>query len=195
MCTFVLIVDNLRVIHNFILLTFQVCWCYEVFYTFATRIPKSKKTAMNITISTDEYMKIQQSQSSKDVLIAQLEAQVADMKNDCDYWKNRALKAEEIQKVESNGEKEVKKDSGKFIVISVERLKAIFSKIHDLSILAILAFVIQKTLHRDDNSTDSGSIADLVSLPQLPTISLTADGNIEVEGNWNDIHHNGKVNL
>ena len=60
---------------------------------------------------------------------------------------------------------------------------------------AILAFVIQKTLHRDDNSTDSGSIADLVSLPQLPTISLTADGNIEVEGNWNDIHHNGKVNL
>jgi hypothetical protein len=150
---------------------------------------------MDITISTDEYMKIQQSQSAKDVRIAQLEVQVTDMKNDCDYWKDRALKAEEILKAENMGEKEERKDPRKFIVLSVERLKAVFSKIHNLSILAVAAFVIQKALHRDASSTDNGSIADIVSMPQIPTISLTAEGDIEVEGNWNDIHHNNNVNL
>jgi hypothetical protein len=156
---------------------------------------------MDITISTDEYMKIQQSQGAKDVRIAQLEAQVADMKNDCDYWKNRALKAEEILKAEEMlpaedvTEKEEKKDAGKFIILSVERLKAIFSKIHDLRILGVAVLVIQKALHRDANSTDSGSIADIVSMPQIPTISLTAEGDIEVGGNWTDIHHNDNVNL
>lgn len=150
---------------------------------------------MDITISTDEYMKIQQSQSAKDVRIAQLESQVADMKNDCDYWKNRALKAEEMLKVEDMGEKEEKKGSGKFIVLSVDRLKSILSKIHNLNILAVVALVMQKALHRDANSTDGGSIADIVSMPQIPTISLTAEGDIEVEGNWNDIHHNDNVKI
>ena len=149
---------------------------------------------MDITISTEELMQIQQSQNAKAIRIDKLEAQVADMKNDCDYWKSRALKAEAMLKLEHQGEENAGKESGKFIVLSVELLKSVLSKIHNLNILAVISLVIQKTLHHDATAEDKCVISDLVPLPHLPTISLTADGDIQVDGDWNDIHDNNNVN-
>jgi len=142
-------------------------------------------------ITTDEFFKLQQVMSAKDIEIARLKEQVAQLTDERDQWMARALDrdAEQADAVVD------KQHSGKFIVLSVELLKTVLSKIHNLNILSVVALVLQKALHRDDNGKASSTIAELVPLPPLPTISLTANGDIDVEGNWNDIHNNDNVNL
>lgn len=88
-----------------------------------------------------------------------------------------------------------KAESCGVIILSVELLKTVLSKIHSLHILSIVALVLQKTLHRKATAEESRKIADLVPLPELPSLHLTADGNIDVDGDWNDIHDNAHVNL
>ena len=159
---------------------------------------------MDITISTEEFMKLQQGISAKDVEIAKLKEQVAQREEERDLWKDRALKAEEILKTEealnvdmvmdSATEKD-KSESGGVIVLSVELLMAILAKIHNLHILAVLALILQKALHRKATAEESRQIADLVPLPELPPIHISAEGNVDVNGNWTDIHDNSNVNL
>ena len=80
-------------------------------------------------------------------------------------------------------------------MLSVELLKAILAKIHNLHILAVIALVVQRALHRGASAEERCSISELVPLPELPSISLTANGDIDVEGDWMDIHDNGNVKL
>lgn len=159
---------------------------------------------MDITISTEEFMKLQQGISAKDVEIAKLKEQVAQREEERDLWKDRALKAEEILKTEealnvdmvmdSATEKD-KSESGGVIVLSVELLMAILAKIHNLHILAVITLILQKALHRKATAEESRQIADLVPLPELPPIHISAEGNVDVNGNWTDIHDNSNVNL
>lgn len=159
---------------------------------------------MDITISTEEFMKLQQAASAKEIEIAKLREQVAQREEERDQWMARALKAEDVLKTEealnvemvmdSATEKE-QSNSGGVIVLSVELLKALLAKIHNLHILAIIALVLQKALHRKASAEESRQIAEMVPLPNLPSINLTANGDIDVEGNWNDVHDNANVNL
>lgn len=159
---------------------------------------------MDITISTEEFLKLQQATSAKDIETSKLKEQVALLKEERDQWMARALKAEDILKTEealnvemvmdSATEKE-QSSSGGVIVLSVELLKAILSKIHNLHILAVIALVLQKALHRKASAEESRQIAEMVPLPNLPSINLTANGDIDVEGDWNDVHDNTNVNL
>jgi hypothetical protein len=159
---------------------------------------------MDITISTEEFLKLQQATSAKDIETSKLKEQVALLKEERDQWMARALKAEDVLKTEealnvemvmdSATEKE-QSSSGGVIVLSVELLKAILSKIHNLHILAIIALVLQKALHRKASAEESRQIAEMVPLPNLPSINLTANGDIDVEGDWNDVHDNTNVNL
>ena len=159
---------------------------------------------MDITISTEEFIKLQQATSAKEVETAKLKEQVALLEEERDQWMKRALKAEDVLKTEealnvkmvmdSATERE-QSSSGGVIVLSVELLKAILAKIHNLHILAVIALVLQKALHRKASAEESRQIAEMVPLPNLPSINLTANGDIDVEGNWNDVHDNTNVNL
>lgn len=159
---------------------------------------------MNVKITIDELIRLQQSTSDKDIEIAKLKEQVAQREAERDQWMSRALKAEEILKTEEalnekmvmdSAEVKDNTSSGGVIVLSVGLLKAILAKIHNLQILSIIALVLQKALHRKSSAEDSRQIAELVPLPELPSIKLTANGDIDVEGNWNDIHDNTNVNI
>lgn len=159
---------------------------------------------MNVKITIDELIRLQQSTSDKDIEIAKLKEQVAQREAERDQWMSRALKAEEILKTEETLNEKMVMDSaevkdntssGGVIVLSVGLLKAILAKIHNLQILSIIALVLQKALHRKSSAEDSRQIAELVPLPELPSIKLTANGDIDVEGNWNDIHDNTNVNI
>ena len=146
---------------------------------------------MEIKISSDEYFDFQDHHAEQAVRIAALESEVATLKEDCDYWKRRALKAE--------GEKAAKEAANttareRYIVIPVRTMTNILEKIHNVKISAIFAFLLQKMLP-SDAVEDSKAIADAVPIAGLPTITFTADGDINVEGNLNDIHDNDKVNI
>lgn len=141
-----------------------------------------------MNISTDEFLALQGGMSAKDVRIAQLEKQVEQLTKERDLWQARALQSD---KSTMDG---VTVHS-RFIVISRQKLKALVDKIHDVKLLAFVAFLLQKVLPNEASADDCKAIADIIPLPHLPWLTLNADGDINVGGNWNDIHDNGEVNI
>lgn len=158
---------------------------------------------MDVTLSTQEFMELQQRMTDKDIEIVRLKEQIAQSKSECDLWKTRAQNAESRLQADRNGLEEKvnavqdgkKMGAGGVIVLSIERLKSIVVRIHNLKILAVLALVLQKALHRGASAEESRQIAEMIPLPELPSIKLTAEGDIEVEGDWNDVHDNSHVQL
>jgi hypothetical protein len=143
-----------------------------------------------MNISADEFLTLQGGMSAKDVRIAQLEKQVEQLTKERDLWQARALQSES-DKSTMDG---VTVHS-RFIVISRQKLKALVDKIHDVKLLAFVAFLLQKVLPNDASADDCKAIADIIPLPHLPQLTLNADGDINVDGNWNDIHDNKEVNI
>lgn len=148
-------------------------------------------------ISTEELFQIHdgisQQLSQKDAEIARLKAQVAQLtdkvgraEQERDFWR---AKAERKQ-----GER-LSPEQHRFIIISIERLKALLVKIRNVELLSFLLMILQKALPKDAPAEDHKEIAELVPVPELPSISLTAEGDIEVGGDWNDVHDNGVVNF
>ena len=146
---------------------------------------------MEIKISPDECLDFQKRYAEQAVKIVALESEVAMLKKDCDYWKQRALRleAEAVAKRSENTPVQER-----YIIIPVKAIASILGKIHNVTISAIVAFLMQKMLPKDAFE-DSKAIADAVPMPSLPNISLTAEGDIKIEGNLNDIHDNDKVNI
>ena len=143
---------------------------------------------MNLT--PDEFLNLQSGMSAKDVRIAQLEAEVAQLKTERDLWKERAL-AYEGKEFSSEKVSEKKK----FIVISQQKLRALLQKIHNVKILSLVAFVLQKALPNEADAEEYKALSEVMPVPELPNLSLTADGDIEVNGDWNDVHDNEAVNF
>ena len=124
----------------------------------------------------------------KDVEIAQLREQVARLTEERDLWQARAMQAGKPMAEGASAR-------GRFIVISRQKLKALVDKIQDMKLLAFVAFVLQKVLPNEASADDCKVIADIMPLPHLPRLTLNADGDINVDGNWNDIHDNNEVNI
>ena len=141
-----------------------------------------------MNISPDEFMSLQDGMSAKDVRIAQLEKQVEQLTEERDLWQARALKSGKpmVDGVPVRS---------RFIIISRQKLKALVDRIQDVELLAFVAFLLQKVLPNDASAEDCKAIADIIPLPHLPRLTLNADGDINVGGNWNDIHDNGDVNI
>lgn len=142
-----------------------------------------------MNISPDEFMSLQGGMSAKDVRIAQLEEQVAQLTKERDLWQARAL-----QSGRSMMDDGVPGRS-RFIVISSQKLRALVDKIHDLKLLSFVAFLLQKVLPNEASAEDCKAIADIIPMPHLPQLTLNAEGDIHVDGDWNDIHDNNKVNI
>ena len=143
-----------------------------------------------MNISADEFLTLQGGMSAKDVRIAQLEKQVEQLTKERDLWQARALQSESDKSMMDG----VTVHS-RFIVISRQKLKALVDKIHDVKLLAFVAFILQRALPNEASADDCKVIADIIPLPHLPRLTLNADGDINVGGNWNDIHDNGDVNI
>ena len=138
-------------------------------------------------ITPQEFMNLQSGISAKDVLIAKLRDELEQTKAERDVWKERAqaaCAAERAACAEEGVCAEGHRKEG-VVVLSVALLKSILAKIHNL----------QRALHRGASAEERCSISELVPLPELPSISLTANGDIDVEGDWMDIHDNGNVKL
>jgi len=143
---------------------------------------------MNLT--PDEFLNLQSGMSAKDVRIAQLEAEVAQLKTERDLWKERALAYEGK---EFSSEKVPEKN--KFIVISQHKLRSLLEKIRNVKILSLVAFVLQKALPNEADAEEYKALSEVMPVPELPNLSLTADGDIKVSGDWNDVHDNEAVNF
>ncbi len=141
-----------------------------------------------MNFNTEEFDFLNEKLSKKDLEIAELRREVAQLTEERDLWMTRALTADEPKASEGRSPR-------RFIVISVKKLKAVLAKIHDVKILSVIAFILQKALSREDSAEDCKLVMDIVPMPQQPSVTLKADGDVNVEGNWNDVHDNGEVNF
>ena len=141
-----------------------------------------------MNISPDEFMSLQDGMSAKDVRIAQLEKQVEQLTEERDLWQARALKSGKpmVDGVPVRS---------RFIIISRQKLKTLVDRIQDVKLLAFVAFLLQKVLPNDASADDCKAIADIIPMPHQPQLTLNAEGDIHVDGDWNDIHDNNKVNI
>lgn len=141
-----------------------------------------------MNISPDEFMSLQDGMSAKDVRIAQLERQVEQLTEERDLWQARALKSGKpmVDGVPVRS---------RFIIISRQKLKTLVDRIQDVKLLAFVAFLLQKVLPNEASADDCKAIADIIPMPHLPQLTLNAEGDIHVDGDWNDIHDNNKVNI
>ena len=138
--------------------------------------------------STEEFMTLHDKLTAEELEIARLKEQVAQLTKERDYWQSRALKSG-MSKVDSVSVR------SRFIVISRQKLKALVDKIQDVKLLAFVSFFLQKVLPNEASADDCKAIADIIPLPHLPQLTLNAEGDINVEGDWNDVHDNKDVNF
>ena len=138
--------------------------------------------------STEEFMTLHDKLTAKELEIARLKEQVAQLTKERDYWQSRALKSG-MSKVDGVSVR------SRFIVISRQKLKALVDKIQDVKLLAFVSFFLQKVLPNEASADDCKAIADIIPLPHLPQLTLNAEGDINVEGDWNDVHDNKDVNF
>lgn len=139
-------------------------------------------------ITPEELLAVHECITPKNLEIEKLKQEVVRLTGERDAWKARALAAE----APSGSEGKLPKN---IIVISVKKLKTVLAKIHDVKMLSVFALILQKALSREDSADDCQVVADIVPLPQPPSLTLKTDGDINVEGDWNDVHDNAKVNF
>ena len=141
-----------------------------------------------MNISPDEFMSLQGGMSAKDVEIARLKDQVVQLTKERDQWQMRAMET---------GTKVPSRSTGRcrFIVIPVQKLKAVLSKIHDFKLLGAIGLILQKSLPDNATAEECQAIAEIVPIPQLPNLTLTPEGDVNIEGDWNDVHDNETVNF
>lgn len=136
----------------------------------------------------NEFFSLQQSLNEREKHIAKLESELARMKEERDAWKARANNSYALTMDENTGD-------GELIVISRQKLQSILSKINDVKMLAMLHYVFHKILPDNTSADDCKAISNLFPEPNIVQPTLTAEGDLKVEGNWNDIHDNQKVNI
>lgn len=141
-----------------------------------------------LNISPDEFLNLQNGISAKDVEIARLKEQVAQLEEERDLWRTRALNSDVTQK-------NVMTNKNCFVVLSMQRLKSVLEKIQDVKILSLVSFILQKALPQDATAEECKAIAEMMPVPHKPSLSLTANGDVKVAGNYNDVHDNKAVNF
>ena len=139
-------------------------------------------------LSLEEYRGLQSDNRNRD-------AELERMRRDCDYWKKRALEAEQQLKLfEQMPLDDARKERPRFLLLSIEKLKTIASKISDAGLLSCLGWLLPKCLADKSPEESYSVISEAIPLPS-PTLSLTAQGDVHVAGDLNDVHDNTAVNF
>ena len=135
-----------------------------------------------------EFFSFQEKLNDKDKQIAQLQTELARMKEERDAWQIRANNSRALTMNKTTGD-------GDLIVVSRHKLKSILSKLSDAKELGLLLYVFQKIVPDCTSAEERKAITELFPEPSSMQPVITAEGDLKVEGNWNDIHDNHEVNI
>lgn len=131
---------------------------------------------MQISLTLEELMKLQQSLSQKDIEIALLKREVEELRN----------------KVGAAGNAPA---DGKFITFNVDHVCEVLEGLRGKpGWVSFLYLALQKMMPDGMPVLASQRMQAAASLESLP-INLMASGDIRIDGNYNNIHDNDSVNL
>ena len=82
-----------------------------------------------------------------------------------------------------------------YIVISLKKLKKFLSGLKDTQLMGFIIYLVQKVLPKEADASTLKLIADTAPEEIRPDISISAEGNVNVAGNYNHFQNNNNVNL
>ena len=136
----------------------------------------------------EEYRGLQSDNRNRD-------AELEGIRRERDYWKKRAMEAEQqLELFEQTPLDDTRKERSRFLLLSIEKLKTLASKITDVRLLSCLGWLLPKCLADKSSEGADSLISEAIPLPS-PALSLTAQGDVHVAGDLNDVHDNTAVNF
>lgn len=131
---------------------------------------------MQLSITIEELMKLQESLSQKDIEIALLRKELEELRN----------------KVGAAGEVT---DDSNFLTFKLDNICKVFEELKgNANHVAFLFFVLLRMMPEGMSPAVVQRLMAAASLGSLP-INLMAKGDINIDGNYNNIHGNDNVNL
>ena len=131
---------------------------------------------MQITITLEELMKLQQSLSQKDIEIALLNREVEELRN----------------KEGSPGDAHA---DGNFITLNLDNVCKVLSELKGRpDLVAFLYFVLQKMMPEGMPVLALQRMLAAASLENAPA-NIVAAGDVNVHGTYNNVHGNDNVNF
>ena len=82
-----------------------------------------------------------------------------------------------------------------YIVISLKKLKKFLSGLKDTQLMGFIIYLVQKVLPKEADASTLKLIADTAPEEIRPEISISAEGDVNVAGNYNHFQNNNNVNL
>jgi len=82
-----------------------------------------------------------------------------------------------------------------YIVISLKKLKKFLSGLKDTQLMGFIIYLVQKVLPKEADASTLKLIADTAPEEIRPDISISAEGDVNVAGNYNHFQNNNNVNL
>ena len=82
-----------------------------------------------------------------------------------------------------------------YIVISLKKLKKFLSGLKDSQLMGFIIYLVQKVLPKEADASTLKLIADTAPEEIRPDISISAEGDVNVAGNYNHFQNNNNVNL
>lgn len=129
--------------------------------------------------------------AAQDERIATLEGELDSSKKDAEYWR-RSCERAETMKAASEMENLYLKN---YFMLSLERIRAFVERLKSIDHWAFLRTFMQWALPEELQAKELPLIDKVMPMPQpqKPSVTVTAEGDVNVEGNYNDVHDNDKV--
>ena len=131
---------------------------------------------MQISLTLEELMKLQQSLSQKDIEIALLKKEVEELRNKVGTSENAPT-------------------DGQFITLNLDNVCKVIEKMKgNPGWMFFFCYFLRQMMPEGMPVLASQRMQAAASLERLP-INLMASGDIRIDGNYNNIHDNDSVNL
>jgi uncharacterized coiled-coil protein SlyX len=129
--------------------------------------------------------------AAQDERIKTLEGELDSSKKDAEYWRQSCERAETM-KAASEMENLYLKN---YFMLSLERIRAFVERLKSIDHWAFLRTFMQWALPEELQAKELPLIDKVMPMPQpqKPSVTVTAEGDVNVEGNYNDVHDNDKV--
>ena len=123
--------------------------------------------------------------------IATLEGELDSSKKNAEYWRQSCERAETM-KAASEMENLFLKN---YFMLSLERIRAFVERLKSIDHWAFLRTFMQWALPEELQAKELPLIDKVMPMPQpqKPSVTVTAEGDVNVEGNYNDVHDNNTV--
>lgn len=122
--------------------------------------------------------------------IADLERQNEELRKDAAYWRQRCEKSEAMM-VASEMQNLLLKN---YFMLSLEKIKAFVEKLRSIDRWAFLRTFMQWAMPEELLTKEMPMIDKVMPMPQDKAwVNIEQAGDINVDGNFNDVHDNDKV--